>query len=341
MSATKHSAVVLIGLVALALAMIAAPSGCGPKQKKSNPQKLTRRAKTPPPYPEAKPVPLDAALMKQSRTILAESLHSDQPMIRGHAVECVRDALGTQGREEIVMALDDPSWQVRFSAAMSAGQLKLVEAKPKLYALLHKPFIQVKIASIYALHRLGDKRYSHELEQTARSNDPNVRSNTVIVLGMLDEPSAIKILRVMRADRSPSVRVLACESLWRLGNEDGLPDLVAATVSLHPDEQMSAFMGLAAPRDPRIIEHIRGGLTSDYPEVALVAARAMGILGSDEGYGVAMLGVKSSDTRQKVLAALAFAAIGRADAQPYLAPLLKDENADVRLNAASALLQLK
>ena len=95
----------------------------------------------------------------------------------------------------------------------------------------YKPFIQVKIASIYALHMMGDKRYSHELEQTARSNDPIVRSNTVIVLGMMEEPSAIKILKVMRADRSASVRVLACEALWRLGNSDGLPDLVLGSAA--------------------------------------------------------------------------------------------------------------
>ena len=45
----------------------------------------------------------------------------------------------------------------------------------------------------------------------------------------------------------------------------------------------------------------------------------MGMLGSDAGYGVALNGMKSADKYQRHLAALAFAAIGRADSQDELA----------------------
>jgi HEAT repeat protein len=83
-------------------------------------------------------------------------------------------------------------------------------------------------------------------------------------------------------------------------------------------------------------------LTADYAEVGLVAARAMGICGSDAGYTIAAQAARGRDARQRVLAAHALGAIGRSDAQGYLADLLKDkESADVRLSAAQALLQLK
>jgi HEAT repeat protein len=104
---------------------------------------------------------------------------------------------------------------------------------------------------------------------------------------------------------------------------------------------MIALLALAGPKDARVLGHIEGNLTADYDEVSLVAARAAGMVGSDAGYGVALRGIKSSLTRQRMLAAMAFGAIGRSDAQEYLAPLLKDEDADVRLAAATALLQLK
>ena len=77
------------------------------------------------------------------------------------------------------------------------------------------------------------------------------------------------------------------------------------------------------------------------PEVALVAARAMGMIGSDAGYGVAQNNIKTPDPRKKALAALAFGQIGRSDAQPILAPLLKDHEQSVRVAAATAILQLK
>ncbi len=72
-----------------------------------------------------------------------------------------------------------------------------------------------------------------------------------------------------------------------------------------------------------------------------MAARVVGQLKSDEGYGVAMEYYDSKDARQRALAALAFGDIGRMDAQEYLEKLLKDNDPDVRIAAATALLQLK
>jgi len=67
----------------------------------------------------------------------------------------------------------------------------------------------------------------------------------------------------------------------------------------------------------------------------------MGKLGSDDGYGVALRGAKSTDPKIRLLAALALGAIERPDAQDELAILLRDANPDVRLAAAAAILQLK
>jgi HEAT repeat protein len=65
------------------------------------------------------------------------------------------------------------------------------------------------------------------------------------------------------------------------------------------------------------------------------------MLGSDAGYGVALNGAKSKDPRQRMLAALAFGAIGRTDAQDELAQLLRDPDHDVRIAAATSLLMMR
>jgi HEAT repeat protein len=103
---------------------------------------------------------------------------------------------------------------------------------------------------------------------------------------------------------------------------------------------MIALLALAEPHDTRVLGHIEGALVDDYPEVALVAARAAGMLGSDRGYGVALAGAKSVDPRQRYLAGMAFAAIGRPDAQPVLSKLLHDTDPVTRLAAAGALLRM-
>ena len=66
----------------------------------------------------------------------------------------------------------------------------------------------------------------------------------------------------------------------------------------------------------------------------------LGMIGSDEGYTLAVKCATSKDPRQRSLAALAMGAIGRSDLPPSCA----DVNGcypTVRLSAATAILQLK
>jgi len=158
---------------------------------------------------------------------------------------------------------------------------------------------------------------------------------------MLGEESALKVLEPMLDDPDPDVRIQVAEAMWRLGSEEGLTNLVAGSVSSYADDQIICVMALAARKDRRVSENLKGRLTADYPEVALAAARGLGELGSAAGYSVAAINLKSKDPRILVMAALALGAIGRSDAQPLLAPLLGDSQQSVRLAAAAAILELK
>jgi HEAT repeat protein len=141
----------------------------------------------PPTYPEAKSEAIDPALRDQARTEIDSGLHAERATIRTHAVETARDALGIGARQEVLLALKDRTWQVRFAAAIAAGELRLPEAHDELTRLVEgaEDNRNARIAEIFALHRLGVTRFSHDLEQTARDNDPLIRANTVMVLGML------------------------------------------------------------------------------------------------------------------------------------------------------------
>jgi len=182
---------------------------------------------------------------------------------------------------------------------------------------------------------------SHDLERLAASTDPHVRGTVALVLGLLKEPTATKMLGTLLADRAPSVRIQAAEALWRLGDRRGLDDLVAYAISDYPDDQIIALQALAEPGDQRVIQHIRAELTSDYTEVCLAAARGVGMLGSDEGWSVAVPAAASKDARQRSMAAIAMGAIGRSDLQGYLKNLLSDPEPTVRISAAAAILQLR
>jgi HEAT repeat protein len=298
-------------------------------------------AVTAPPVPPLRQVPLDPNLATAARTELANEIASPSAETKAHAIEAARLADSREHAADILRGLSDPQAVVRFAAAIAAGELRLEEARQPLLSIAEDSSENVRVAVRFALHRLGDTHLSHELEHMARDVDPRVRGNTAMVLGMLGEPSAIRILRLMRLDPNAAVRQQASEAMWRLHDQTGLEDLIALSESKFPDDEMIGLISLAEPRDTRVRQHVRNALVAEWPEVALVAARAMGMLGSDEGYGVAQQGARSTDPRQRQLAAFAFGAIGRADAQNDLRKLLSDSNPDVRLAAATAVLQLE
>lgn len=298
---------------------------------------------SPPAVPPPTPSPLDNALREKARAEIVTASRSSDPVLRANAVEAAQLGLPREEAVPIVLAgLKDNGPVVRFAGAMAAGTMRLESARPLLVGLADDPDGNVRVGARYALHKLGDTSRSRDLEQSALATDPRIRGTTAMVLGMLGEPSALRVLRPMRRDRDPNVRLQVAEAMWRLGDEEGLESLIAVTIGQYTDDQMVAIQAIAAPRNINAARpYVRGKLTTPYPAINLVAARAMGMLGSDEGYTIAIQGASSKDVRERHLAALALGAIGRSDAQPALARLLADPEPSVRLAAAVAVLQLK
>jgi HEAT repeat protein len=313
-------------------------------------------SKPPPSFPAPRDVPIDPALVATARAELDAMLKSDFPSIRAHAIEAYRDSLPAESEGPILNQMDVNNPIVRFAAAMAAGDLRLSAAKPKLLARLRDPDPVVRVAILYALHRLGDTSHSQALEDCAldfSARGTQVRGATAMVLGRLNEPTVGNILRKLAADSNAAVRQQAEEALFLHHDDRGRNAIISYTSSKYPDDQMFGLLVLAGAKEPAYRNHARAELTNEeFPEVALVAARACGEMNADDGYGVAMKGAKSGDWRRQSLAAQAFGAIGRTDAQPYLAELLKvqaanpnddkkvREAAEVRAAAAAAILRL-
>lgn len=325
--------------------LICFSAGCQQNKKAEGPDMRAGRVAGPsqqaPRYAAARNVPLDPALRAAAEKELRTDLQSNDPEIRAHALEALQKA-GSVSPAEVTAALADSDPLVRYSACLAAGQTTLKSAHDVLLRLADDDHdAAVRVAARYALHRIGDYRFSHDLETLSRDPQPQVRGSTAMVLGMIGDPSALKILAGMRTDRHPAVRQQASAAMWQLKSEQGMADLIAWSISHFPDDQMFGFLALAEPRNRTIIQHVRIGLVSEYPEVSLVAARAMGMLGSDEGYAIAVKGAASADPRHRLEASLAFGAIGRSDSQDALRKLLSDSDPNVRIAAAGAILQLK
>jgi len=292
-----------------------------------------------PAVPERVETEADASLAADARDVVIDAADAEDPQRRTNAAEAA------EGRARPILAalLRDEDPIVRFAAAMAVGRSRVAggDVAAALAEMLRGQSPNGRVAAVFALHRLGERQFSQYLVDASRAEDAVVRGHAALALGLTGEPSAAEVLRPMLIDKDATVRLMAAEALWRLGDEAGRKALLEWSVSAFVDDNVIATLALGAHRDPSVIAVLQGKLTDDYEEVRLAAARALGRIGSDAGYGVALRLAGAEDARQRGMAALALGDIGRLDAQPVLARLLReDPSADVRLHAAAALLQL-
>jgi HEAT repeat protein len=105
--------------------------------------------------------------------------------VRDAAAEALVN-IGPPAFDDLVGALDDPSWDVRRTAALALG-------------------------------RLGDQRATGRLLLALRDNsDPWLRQDAALALGQIGDLSAIQLLRVALFDDAPRVREAAAEALHAL-----------------------------------------------------------------------------------------------------------------------------
>jgi HEAT repeat protein len=187
-------------------------------------------------------------------------------------------------------------------------------------------------------------------------NDAMVRRNAALVLGLLGEQGAIKVLAKGMKDADAGVRDHSLEAMARLGNRDARQELTFMTGAGVGSDEVFAITALAATGDSAYLETFRYKLaTATHLETRLAAARGLGLLHSDEGFEFARRTLQvtrpsRSDPqdpaeeqvlRARQLAAAALGAIGRADALPAMADLLNDSrDPRVQVSAARAILDI-
>ena len=283
----------------------------------------------------------------------------DSAAVRCQAIEALLEVAADEAVDEFRHHLSDEYWGVRFEACVGLGQAGHRQSRELLKKALEDPHDAVRAAAIYALHRSGDQSETSRLasmllhhEQTA------VRRLTAQLLGRLDEPKAVKLLRRAMKDRDEGVRWEVTAAMARLGENSAVQQLVFFANSGFSDQQTFALLELALLAEPKCTELFRYRLKEGpHLETRLVAARALGRLGYDEGLSVARKALHfdspdlSADlvkrdppvqqmVRKRSMAALALGAIGDPSSLPALGEVMGSGNHAVRAAAAKAIVEI-
>jgi HEAT repeat protein len=210
---------------------------------------------------------------------------------------------------------------------------------------------------MFALRRLGHEGFVEQWAHLVRSEpDAAVRRNAVMALGQLGEKEAVALLKRVREDPDMGVRLQALESMGLLGSGEAVKQLIFYANGAIGDQQAFALIALGRIGDPQCLETLQYGLAkAPHLESRLAAARALGMMGRDDGYRLASWALtwnqpdpKLTDDppanqvmRKRTMACFALGAIGKEDALEPLHRRMEDgTDPRVQLAASAAVLRI-
>ena len=287
---------------------------------------------------------------------LQEAIFNDYSLVRAYAYEAMEhdpSLLQEYGSNGLV----DENRGVRFVTTMAIGRTCLTTLAPLIEPGLLDPSLSVKAASIYALRELGQPVDPSPLAAMAMGEDPEVRGNAYMVLGMLGNPSAISVIDAslgqgMRLRNPMRIRITelqAAEALVMLGDEADVEPLRAALFS--PVEQgeltVLACDMLGRLQDERARPMLMRLILADGnerrpPEIRVAAANAILRLPPPYENGLEKVILQYVDAENPLLRTQVASALANGpspEASQALDRLLADQNPIVRTAAAGALLE--
>ena len=309
-----------------------------------------------PPPPQTEPLKTLAEYRQDALMILRKAADSASPQLRANAIEYLQPL--PDDLEPIVRkALADDNRGVRFVAAMTIGKLKINRLAPLLEPLLHDESESVQAAAIYGLRRCGRQTNPTPLAAMLVSDDPEIKGNAALVLGELQDKSAIQVLehavgrglsRVEPA-RAKIVELQLAEAMVKLGAENQVMPIRAALFAPAEQSEIIALAcqmcgalkdGKAAPDLNNIL--LYGGPRQRPAEVRMAAAMALAQIDPGRAHPeIPLQYVQSEHDQLRAQAATTLGAIGDPTSLPYLAHLLNDPNPIVQAAAAGAVLRMR
>ena len=276
--------------------------------------------------------PEQATFRAEAVRLLQEAALGNEPALRMNAIEALAEVAPDEGLRCIELNIENEYPGASFAALMAVGTLRKAEFLDRIRTRAEHPDPNVRIAALYALHRLGFERRTGELgDFLLNHRDVRVRANAALAIGRLGEPSSTVLLhRALKHERKDLPKLQILEALAILGDRYANERLIFDGYSNYPDQATITIGFLANAKSPDAEELFRERLRSsrDFPEIGLAAARGLGRLGDESGLDLAInylcfdssrRGVPNDPPEQQTsrvrgLAALALEAIGDPEA---------------------------
>ncbi|MCB0153966.1 MAG: MFS transporter [Anaerolineae bacterium] len=181
-------------------------------------------------------------------SLIQYNLSGDE-MTRVFTTERMGDARNPLSSRELIEALSDPSFNVRYEAIRAIGRMpaepELVDALLDILAQGHS---ELSFVVIRALGRLGDPRAIPALRQLLFSGYHMLEANSARALAMLgDEESAAHFLEKFRTERNQVLRIAYISALGKVRSGQAIAEIFAVLAQTEAEVQRGEI-GLALAR---------------------------------------------------------------------------------------------
>jgi HEAT repeat protein len=304
-------------------------------------------------------------LRNRAIEVLVEAANGPDAALRSNAVEALQ-VDPSRALPVVHKGLSDENPGVRFAAAVTVGMLRFQQLSSALEPLLEDANASVKAAALYALHVLGAEVDITPLADMLASQDPSLRGNVALLLGLMGNESAVPMLKragrqsMPRASEAQKavVRVQIAEAVARLGDNSSLDALRASAFSQYHEVKVLAITAMGAvgdrsmevalvnllsdpgvPQPRKTDEQTAAALQRLRAELQLAAAGALARLGNMRGMDVAIRLSGADDPAIRAQAAWVMGWMRDDATGQRLASLLSDPVPHVRVPAAAAVLR--
>ena len=187
----------------------------------------------------------------------------------------------------LVTLLQDPSPDVRRTAALSLGKIGHAAAATALVEALSDPDLQVREYSAWALGEIGEDvndEAAVRLAGALSDEQPSVKQAVALALGKIGpRPHVIAILAQVLVAGERSSRRAAVETFTQLETKEVFPVLRTALTDPDPSVRQRAVAALGELGDRRALPDFRERLLFDAsPDVRAEAAYRLGKLGDHQ-----------------------------------------------------------
>ncbi len=204
------------------------------------------------------PVPSLLELREGAIQIIQDAARSEDPFLRANAIEAMQ-SVPSRVLPLAQIGLDDEHPVVRFTSLVTIGKMRMHELGPAALRCVEDQDPSVRAAAMYAARRCNQEVDISEMAEMLGAPNPSVRSNTVMLLGLMGESSALPMIDAMakvpmpnqRVDklRQAIVRIQFAEAQFILGDQEAISPLRAAAFSEFDEVRVLAVTMLGRLRD--------------------------------------------------------------------------------------------